>query len=379
MSTQLLPSKTINFNFVLKSLKNDIVFTLSLILALASCLVAQPRISYINFKVLACLFDLMIVVKAFEELHILDKFAVGILNKCTDSRKVSLILILLSFFSSMLITNDIALITLVPLALIISKKSNINMLVTVILQTLAANIGSSLTPMGNPQNLFIFSYYKLSAMQFFVPVILFSISGLLWLYVVNHRNHNAKLKVDIETVEVKDRTMAAIWAVLFAIIILSVFGVINYIIVFILTLALTFTVNRQLLQKVDYPLLITFVCFFVFIGNLSNVPAISSYLETSLNSGSSTYFGSILLSQFISNVPCSIFLSKFTTHWRELLVGVNIGGMGTIIASMASVISYKLFIKENPESSKLYLLKFNVYNFVSLGVFMWINYFVLVK
>jgi Na+/H+ antiporter NhaD/arsenite permease-like protein len=150
MDTQLITLKNNRINFVFTLLKSDIVFTSSLILAFASCFIDKPDIEYINFKVLACLFNLMIVVKAFEELHLLDKFAVGILNKCTDSRKVSLVLILLSFFTSMLITNDIALITLVPLALVISRKSNINILVTVILQTLAANIGSSLTPMGNP-------------------------------------------------------------------------------------------------------------------------------------------------------------------------------------------------------------------------------------
>lgn len=364
---------------VFKTLKNDIVFTVAIILAIASCLISPPRVSYINFEVLACLFNLMIVVKAFEELHVLDKFAVSILNRCTDSRMVSLVLILLSFFASMLVTNDIALITLVPLALIISRKSSINMLATVILQTLAANIGSSLTPMGNPQNLFVFSYYKLTASQFFAPVALFAGSGMIWLYILNHRRKNVKLDITLDTVKIGDRYKTAIWAVLFAVIILSVFGIVNYLIVLVLTAAAALLINRQLLLKVDYPLLITFVCFFLFIGNISSIPAVSSYMKSSLNSTDSTYFGSILLSQFISNVPCSVFLSKFTTYWRELLLGVNIGGMGTIIASLASVISYKLFIKENPESSKKYLIKFSLYNFASLGVFTLINYLVLVR
>lgn len=378
MTTQLSTSKVNRFYYVFTLLKNDVVFSVSLFLALASCFISQPIPSYINFKVLACLFNLMIVIKAFEELHLLDKFAVSILNKCTDSRNVSLILIILSFFTSMLITNDIALITLVPLALIIGKKSNIDMLMPVILQTLAANIGSSLTPMGNPQNLFIFSYYHLTTSQFFAPIILFAISGLIWLYGLNYRNHNVKININFEPIKIEDTPKTIIWAVLFVFIVLSVFGIVNYYMALFLTLTVTLIVNRDLIRKVDYTLLVTFVCFFIFIGNISSIPAISNYMRTSLNSSSSTYFSSILLSQFISNVPCSVFLSRFTSHWKELLLGVNIGGMGTIIASLASIISYKLFIKDNPGSGKKYIFKFSIYNLLSLGIFTLINYFAVV-
>lgn len=375
MDIRTLPLKTDRLNIISTLFKNDIVFTSSLLLALASCFIATPSINYINFKVLACLFNLMIVVKAFEEIHLLDKFAVTILNKCTDSRKVSLTLVLLSFFTSMLVTNDIALITLIPLALIIRRKSNINILVTVILQTLAANIGSSLTPMGNPQNLFIFSYYKLTASQFLGPITLFVLAGLVWLYILNYKNHNFKLSVNMDTIKIKSRISLIIWIVLFIIIVLSVFGIFDYKIIVLLTLTVTLIMDRKLISKVDYPLLITFICFFIFIGNISSIPAINSYMKSSLGSSDATYFSSIILSQFISNVPCSIFLSKFTSHWQQLLLGVNIGGMGTMIASMASLISYKLFIKENAGSEREYIWKFSLYNLLSLILFTFINYF----
>ena len=358
--------------------KQDIVLSVSLILAAASCLAVQPKLSYINFKVLICLFNLMIVIKAFEELMLLDKFAIGILNKCTDTRKVSLTLILLSFFTSMLITNDIALITLVPITLVISRKSGINMLSTVILQTLAANIGSSLTPMGNPQNLYIYSFYRLTPLQFFAPVAVFTISGLLWLVLLNHRRKNSKLEVSLDPVKLESKTKAAVWAALFLVILLSVFGIIHYLAALIDTLAVTLAVNRRLILKIDYVLLVTFLCFFIFIGNISGIPAINRYMAVSLHSEGATYFGSILLSQFISNVPCSVLLSGFTSNWKELLAGVNIGGMGTIIASLASVISYKLFIKENPDGGRHYMVKFSLYNFISLIVFTVVNYFILV-
>lgn len=378
MSTQLNKSKTSRLQYLLTVLKNDPVFAISLALALLSCFFAQPKIDYINFNVLACLFNLMIVVKAFEELRLLDKFAVGIINRCTDSRKISLIMILLSFFASMIITNDIALITLVPLTLIIGRKTNMNVLLTVILQTMAANIGSSLTPMGNPQNLYIFSYYKLTALQFFAPLILFAVSGLIWLYILNLKTPKFDLNIAMDSIEIKDGLKTAIWAMLFCIIILSVFGVVNYAAVLFLTVALTFIINKRLFRKVDYLLLFTFVCFFIFIGNISSIPAVTDFMKLHLGSSGSTYFCAILLSQVISNVPCSIFLSKFTCYWRELLLGVNIGGLGTLIASLASVISYKLFVKENPESSGKYLIKFSIYNLLSLAIFTVINYFIVV-
>lgn len=375
MDIKLQQAGALKFQLFFKPFKNDFVFTFSLLLAIASCFFLQPKLSYIDFKVLVCLFNLMVVIKAFEELRLLDMFAVAIINRCTDTRKVSLVMIILTFFSSMFITNDIALLTLVPLSLIISKKSGTNMLVTIILQTLAANIGSSLTPMGNPQNLYIFSYYKLYPLEFFAPVALFSFLGLMWLIVLNLFIKKTGLKANLENTGT-DLRKAAVWAVLFIIIVLSVFNVINYYITLIITIAVTVMLNRRLLKKADYQLLTTFVCFFIFIGNISSIPAIAGIMSKYVDNPDATYFASIVMSQGISNVPCAVLLSKFTGHWRELLLGVNIGGMGTIIASLASLISYKLFISEHPEKSVGYLNKFSLYNFVSLALFTVINYFI---
>lgn len=379
MTTQTLILSKKSFGYVSGLFKRDPVFALSFLLALISCIFTAPKLEYINFEVLACLFNLMIVVKAYEELRLLDSIAVGIINRCTGSRQLSLVMVLLSFFSAMVITNDIALLTLVPLTLIISRKTGMNVLTTVILQTLAANIGSSLTPVGNPQNLYIFSYYKLTAVQFFAPVALFTALGLVWLYLLNLRNPSFELAVALESVKVKDKKLTAVWTLLFLIIILSVFKVVSYQLTLLLTIAIAFIMDRELFRKVDYFLLATFVCFFVFIGNISSIPFVEDFMSTSLNSGVRTYFGSILLSQVISNVPCAVLLSQFTSHWRELLLGVNIGGMGTIIASLASVISYKLYLKEKPESGGEYIGSFSVYNFISLAVFTAVNYILLIQ
>jgi len=379
MTTQIIVLNKKCFQFAITFLKRDPVFSLSFILASLSCVFSYPRLEYINFEVLACLFNLMIVVKAFEELRFLDRIAVGIINRCTNSRRVSLVMISLSFFASMIITNDIALLTLVPLTLIISRKSGMNVLLTVILQTLAANIGSSLTPVGNPQNLYIFSYYKLTAAQFFIPVAMFAVLGLAWLFLLNFNIPRFEFGIALDPIEVKDEKKEAIWTILFAVIILSVFKIVNYQLVLLLTIAVTLSINKELLRKADYLLLATFVCFFVFIGNISSIPFIAGFMEASLDSAEYTYFGSIVLSQFISNVPCAVLLSQFTPHWKELLLGVNTGGIGTIIASLASVISYKLFVRENPESSGKYIVSFSVYNLLSLVIFTAINYYLIIK
>lgn len=357
--------------------KKDIVFTASLVLAVSSCFVAVPKLAYIDFGVLACLFNIMIVVKAFEELHMLDKLSVGILSRCSNSRRVSLVLILMSFFLSMVFTNDVALLTLVPLALLIGKKSGIDMTRAVIFQTLAANIGSSLTPMGNPQNLYIYSYFNLNTWQFFSVIGIFAVCGLIWLLMLNRGSSDQQLEVSLKQVELGDKRAAIIWGIVFISIIFSVFRLIHYGIAFAAVVICAAVMNRKLFLKADYRLLLTFICFFIFIGNLSNIPTVRELMKGLVNSSSATYFGSILLSQVISNVPCAILLSGFTSHWKELLLGVNIGGMGTIIASLASVISYKFYSCENPQSTGKYIKKFTFYNVIGVMTFTGLNYLLL--
>lgn len=348
--------------------KKDYVFMASFILAAGSCFISAPKIKYIDFKVIVSLFNLMIVIKAFEELKLMDKAAVSLIDRCKSRRTISLVLIFLCFFGSMLITNDVALITFVPLSIIIGRKTHIPMMETIILQTIAANIGSSLTPMGNPQNLFIFSFFNLSFVQFIRTMGIIGVLGLAWLCFLNFKLKNKSLKINLESVVLGDKKEIIVWVIIFLVILSSVFRIIDYRIAFVITILTVFFINKKLLLKVDYLLLITFVCFFIFIGNISQIKSLDEFLINNLNTSKASYFTSIAVSQFISNVPCSILLSHFTYKWKALLLGVNIGGIGTIIASLASVISYKLFIKENG-SPKKYLCKFSIYNFVTLIVF----------
>ncbi|MDF2789203.1 MAG: transporter [Neobacillus sp.] len=361
----------------LSFLKRDMFFTISLVLAAGSCIFQTPKIEYLNFPVLISLFNLMLAIKAFEELKVLDKIAISILNKCNNSKSVSAILILLCFFSSMIVTNDVALLTFVPLTLVISRKMNMPMMETIILQTIAANIGSSLTPMGNPQNLFIYSFYGLTPKPFFMTVLLLAVLGVISIYIFIHRLAKKELKVAMVPIQVKDSKRTMVWGIVLVIIIASIFGVIPYQAALIITLMTAAIKNRKLLFKIDYFLLLTFICFFIFVGNISNTNAVHTMASANLKDSDSIYFTSILLSQFISNVPASILLAEFTANWRPLLLGVNIGGLGTIIASMASVISYKLYIQSYPSQGKKYLLKFSLYNFSFLAFLTFIPYVIL--
>jgi Na+/H+ antiporter NhaD/arsenite permease-like protein len=358
-------------------LKKDIVFTVSLILATTSCFIHPPKLEYLNFQVLLSLFSLMLAIKALEELKLLDKFAIAIISKCNNSKSVSAMLIFLCFFSSMFVTNDVALLTFVPLTLVVSKKTKMPMMETIILQTIAANIGSSLTPMGNPQNLFIYSYYAIRPLPFFSTVLFVAILGISSLYLLIIKLHKRELKVVLTPLQIEDWKKPTVWGIVLAIIIASIFGVISYQAAFIVTLITVIILNVKLLLKIDYLLLLTFICFFIFIGNVSNSNTLQATASESLRDSDSVYFSSIFLSQFISNVPASILLAQFTTDWKPLLLGVNIGGLGTIIASMASVISYKLFIQANPNESKRYLIKFSLYNFSFLVFLTIIQYFIL--
>lgn len=361
----------------LSFLKKDMVFTISLVLAAGSCIFQTPKIEYLNFPVLISLFNLMLAIKAFEELKVLDKFAISILNKCNNSKSVSAILISLCFFSSMILTNDVALLTFVPLTLVISRKTKMPMMETIILQTIAANIGSSLTPMGNPQNLFIYSFYGLTPKPFFMTVLLLAILGIISLYFFLQRLDKKELKVEIPPIQVNDPKRTMVWGIVLVVIIASIFGIIPYQAALFITLMTAAIKNRKLLFKIDYFLLLTFICFFIFVGNISNTNAVHTMASANLKDSDSIYFNSILLSQFISNVPASILLAEFTSNWRPLLLGVNIGGLGTIIASMASVISYKLYIQSYPSQEKKYLLKFSVYNFLFLALLTFIPYVIL--
>ena len=353
-------------------LKKECVLVIAVTLAILSSFISMPKLSYIDFKVLILLFNLMVVVAAFKELKVLDSIAIGLLKKCNTYTSISLALVFITFISSMIVTNDVALITFVPLSIVIVRKANINVLKIVIFQTLAANLGSSFTPMGNPQNLFIYSFYNLSPIDFFKITLPIVILAVLFLVLLVFKDKKMNLSLDLEDVKIDNKRDVYLFGGLFLIILLSVFHVIDYKVTFLITIVMVLILNKKLFSQVDYSLLITFIGFFIFVGNISTMDVVKNFMEGILNSPKSTFLASVLSSQVISNVPATMLLSGFTDHFKELLLGVNIGGMGTLIASLASVISYKIYASEFGNDN--YMKSFTFYNILGLIIFVPIAY-----
>lgn len=359
--------------------KRETVLVLSFLLAVVSCFLVRPDrqyAGYIDIGTLIVLFCLMAVVAGMKELGMFQVIGEGLLGRIQSRRGLVLVLVFLCFFSSMLITNDVALITFVPLALLIlhmtDQKSAVCFVVT--LMTIAANLGSMLTPVGNPQNLYLYSVsgMKLGAfLWLMLPYTLVSAIGLVGcVYLVYRKKED--IRYTPQKTEITDRKRLGIYLLLFGICLLSVAGVISRPVLLILNSVCIFFTDRRLLKKVDYSLLATFVCFFIFIGNMGRFPVFCQWIKEMLQGH--VRLAAVGISQVISNVPAALLLSGFTEEWKELIIGTNVGGLGTLIASMASLISYKQIAVKNPELKNRYLALFTLLNLIFLMIFAGISF-----
>lgn len=346
--------------------RKETVFLISLGAALVSFLLVPPSLALfrcLDYKVLACLFCLMSSVAGARKAGVLDVFASRLVRMSGSVRSLGGLLVFGTFFSSMAITNDVALITFIPLSLIVlSGVPDRKVRVTIIvLQTIAANMGSSLTPIGNPQNLFLFSRYDISLQGFLAETgTIVAASGLLLagsLAFLPDRKLDKRSVSDSFAINI---THASVYGVLFIVTVMGVFGVVDYRPVLVLLVITVLVLDRKILSTLDYGLLGTFVCFFVFIGTMQEIPELRSILSRVV--GEHPLASGIVSSQFISNVPAAILLSGFTSSAGDLLRGVSIGGLGTIIASLASVISFKFYTRSYPDETVSYLVCFTKWN-----------------
>lgn len=358
---------------LLRFIKRETVLVIACASAvLSSCFVSPSAeyLSYIDFKVLACLFCLMGVVSGLRKTGLFDRAAASLTRHTTSLRTMSALLVGTTFVVSMFITNDVALITFVPFSLLVlrNEQSGRLRIRIIVLQTIAANVGSSLTPVGNPQNLFLFSYYKMESGAFFsaiAPVVAIGaalLAGALFSVPAASSAKPVTAGPNFHT----SRTMVLAYCALFVVSVLAVFRVFDYRFVTVAVLAFLLAFDRSVIKRIDYSLLFTFVGFFIFIGNLRHIDSINAFV-TSIVSSNVTLV-SALASQFISNVPAAIFLSGFTDDSASLLRGVSIGGMGTLIASLASVISFKFFSRERPDETIRFLLVFAFWNALFFAV-----------
>lgn len=323
-------------------------------------------VSYIDFKVIAILFSLMVVIAGIRETGAFEVLAQKMLLKTGSVRTMSLALILLCFFSSMLITNDVALLTFVPFTIaVLSFAGKGNLIFVITMQTVAANLGSMLTPVGNPQNLYLYSFFHLSIKDFLLitlPIVAFSlliIVGITFVIKNSLVSVNFAKKTDIE-----NRRKLYIFLAMFALCIAAVVGLISYIPMLLAVCLVVMFTDRQTFKKVDYSLMLTFVFFFVFVGNISQLESTQEAIGSIIH-GREILFA-VLLSQIISNVPAAVMLSSFTDNYPMLIAGTNIGGLGTLVASLASLISFKLYLKTEHAKPVKYLIVFTLVNLLIL-------------
>ena len=352
-------------------LKSEAVLIISFILAAASAFVVKPNagyVDYIDFRTLALLFCLMAVMAGLRRLGVFSLLAKKLLSLSGSARSLCLILSLLCFFSSMIITNDVALITFVPFSIVALKLSGKEKLLIplVTIETVAANLGSMLTPIGNPQNIYLFSVFEMSTADFFKTILPYALLSLILVavFALFIKNERIEFSSESENSEINIK-LCTVYIILFAAALLTVFRVIPFEITFALSLIILLIFDRKAVASVDYSLLLTFTFLFIFIGNLKNVAPVSEFLKSIVN-GNEVLAG-VACSQIFSNVPAAILLSGFTSSASELLIGVNLGGLGTLIASMASLISFKYMIKEKVSAGR-YLLVFTAVNIIFLAL-----------
>lgn len=351
--------------------KKEVVLSIAFIAMIITCFFVPPSkayIEYFEYKTLISLFCMLAVVAGLKNTNVFELISKKLIGLFRTRRAVIFALIFGTFFFDMIVANDMSLITFLPLTFIVLHSTNNDkyLAITFILQTIAANMGGMITPHGNPQNLYLYEYYHIPTLEFIGVLLLQSIMVAVMLVIacLFIKNDKLVLKSD-ENLPIKKKELT-VYVILFVVVILTIFRVIPHIYTLgIVALAVAiFDIKR--FKHVDYALLATFCVFFVFSGNMSQIGAIKNFIADIVQEN--TLIAGIVSCQFISNVPTAIFLSNFTANYNHLLVAVNVGSLGIIISSLASLITLKEFLKHQPQNFKKYMIKFTLVNTAFLAV-----------
>lgn len=358
---------------VIHFITSETVLCISGLAAIITMLFVRPSkgyIDYVDFRVLALLFCLMAVVAGYNKTGVFLQLSEKLLKKAAGIRSLSFVLIMLCFFSAMWITNDVALITFVPFAIMVLNIAGQQKYIIriVVLQTIAANLGSMLTPVGNPQNLYLYSYYNIPILYFLKITLPYAAVSILLLIITILLIKKEPLDFEVPEGSQTGRNqnrLIAMYSALFLLCLACVLHLLDYRLVLAIVFVAILLFDRKVLGKVDYALLLTFVFFFIFVGNMGQIPSVKDFLAKLL---AGRELGvSIAVSQIISNVPAAVLLSGFTDNYRDLILGTDIGGLGTLVASLASLISYKIYSRTADAKSGRYLGMFTVYNVLFLA------------
>ena len=351
---------------ILDFASKNFVLVIAATLAIASCFIVKPDaqyLGYFDFKTLTCLFCTLAVICALKNIRFFTIVAQKIVTYTGNTRTLALALVYITFIGSMFLANDMALLTFLPLGYIsLSATGKEKYMAPIfIIQNIAANLGGMLTPFGNPQNLYIYTKFNIPTGEFMgimlLPFVLSIVLFTLGCFFIPKESLTLK-NDDHSKIDPKKTTF---YLVLFAMTILMVFRVIPYYICLPIIFISIITTDKNALTKVDYPLLLTFVCFFLLAGNVSRIEAVNVFFSSLLEKN--TLLTSIFSCQVISNVPSAILLSEFTENYRELLLGVNIGGVGTLISSLASLITFREYTSHVKGKTLQYIGLFSALNF----------------
>ena len=329
----------------------------------------KEYLHYIDFRVLCLLLCLMAVVAGLKTIGLFHWLTYQLLHRIHSGRVLGVTLVMLPFFSSMFVTNDVALIIFVPFTLMLLDQLDCKRCIIPVLvfQTIAANLGSMATPVGNPQNLYLYAFFDLGIADFFAVTLPLTAVSLIGLTVSSIPLLPRTLpEQELQEQGITSLKQLLIYLVLFALCLLTVFRVVPYLVTTVITVVVLFLTDRKLLKEIDYMLLLTFVCFFTVSENLGRVDAIRVFLQQLLQWN--TLLTAVGTSQIISNVPAAVVLSGFTNQWQHMLAGVNIGGLGTPIASLASLITIKFYMRWPDSSIMRFLGYFTVANVIALAV-----------
>lgn len=374
--------------------RKDPVLVVAVVLALCSCAAVPPDAAYAEYvdpRTIGMLFSLMTIMCGLSRLGVFRIACRHLLSVVRGPRRLALALTLLAFFSSMLITNDVALVTFVPFALLALRTldSPRHACFTVVMMTIAANLGSMLTPVGNPQNLYLYSVSHMRIGEFVLLMLPYAAASLVLLVGAialfgkipertrtsatrgakpddnEHADEIPQLATDADDPAPSPLRVLP-WATLFVLALLSVAHILPYQAIVVATIAVALIADRRALAHVDYALLVTFIAFFVFVGNVGRIEMVSAALAQLIDGHELAV--SVIASQVLSNVPAAILLSGFTSNFAALIVGTNLGGLGTLIASMASLISYKQVALVLPREKGRYFMLFTMWNVAFLAI-----------
>ena len=356
---------------------NDRTLWVTTVLLILALFVGHVQLNDIDMQTILSLLSLMILISLYEGEGLLKYVALTIIKKCQTTRQVQLTVFLLVFFSAMFLTNDVAIITFIPIFVVIAQKIHVNAVLPIILLTVFANLGSVVTPFGNPQNIYLASHYQLQMGDFFQmswPLGLISFLFVLLSSLFFRSSNLEQLTLDLPTIRPKQTKLLIAGSF---VVLAGLLHLLPIMISLVVSILLTLVINKKRFLQVDYGIIILFVELFLIVGVLSRIPSVVSLFEELTTTDNGSFISGIVLSQFISNVPAAVLLSAFTSRVNAVYLGVSIGGLGTIIASLANLLAWRQYQRQIEEINYSFPIKLMVINLLLLLIFIALGYAIL--